>query len=313
MNQKHVTLAACLLAFGLAAQAQNGGISPDMLKKIQNSYQNTAADKALRNAMGGTSIKELALNQENQKALNTDFSIKVESKGITDQQSSGRCWLFTGLNVMRAKAIARYDLPGLEFSQVYSFFWDQLEKSNLFLQGVIETAGKPMNDQTVEWLFKHPLSDGGTFTGVADIVLKYGLVPKEAMPETYSSEHTSYMSSLIGLKLKEFGLELREMAAKGEKAATIENRKEEMLGTVYRMLVLTLGVPPTEFDYVRKDSKGNVVATEHHTPMSFLEKYGDTNLLTNYVMVMNDPHVNIINVTKLHTTVTVTMERTGRM
>lgn len=77
--------------------------------------------------MGVTSIKELALNQENQKALNTNFSIKVESKGITDQQSSGRCWLFTGLNVMRAKAIARYDLPGLEFSQVYSFFWDQLE------------------------------------------------------------------------------------------------------------------------------------------------------------------------------------------
>ena len=289
MNQKHVTLAACLLAFGLTVQAQDGGISPDMLKKIQSSYQNTAADKALRNAMGGTSIKELALNQENQKALNTDFSIKVESKGITDQQSSGRCWLFTGLNVMRAKAIARYDLPGLEFSQVYSFFWDQLEKSNLFLQGVIETAGKPMNDQTVEWLFKHPLSDGGTFTGVADIVSKYGLVPKEAMPETYSSEHTSYMSSLIGLKLKEFGLELREMAAKGEKAATIESRKEEMLSTVYRMLVLTLGVPPTEFDYVRKDSKGNVVAAEHHTPMSFLEKYGDTNLLTNYVMVMNDP------------------------
>lgn len=289
MKQKHITLAACLLAFGLTMQAQNGGISPEMLKNIQRSYQNTAADKALRNAMGGTSIKQLALNQENQQAVNTDFSIKVESKGITDQQSSGRCWLFTGLNVMRAKAIAKYDLPGLEFSQVYCFFWDQLEKSNLFLQGVIETAGKPMSDQTVEWLFKHPLSDGGTFTGVADIVMKYGLVPKEAMPETYSSDHTSSMSSLIGLKLKEFGLELRDMSAKGEKMATIEKRKEEMLGTVYRMLVLTLGVPPTSFDYVRKDSKGNVVETEHHTPMSFMEKYGDKNLLTNYVMVMNDP------------------------
>lgn len=289
MKQKHITLAACLLAFGLTMQAQNGGISPEMLKNIQRSYQNTAADKALRNAMGGTSIKQLALNQETQQAVNTDFSIKVESKGITDQQSSGRCWLFTGLNVMRAKAIAKYDLPGLEFSQVYCFFWDQLEKSNLFLQGVIETAGKPMSDQTVEWLFKHPLSDGGTFTGVADIVTKYGLVPKEAMPETYSSDHTSSMSSLIGLKLKEFGLELRDMSAKGEKMATIEKRKEEMLGTVYRMLVLTLGVPPTSFDYVRKDSKGNVVETEHHTPMSFMEKYGDKNLLTNYVMVMNDP------------------------
>lgn len=286
--KKHITL-ACLAALTLTVQAQQGGISDEMLKQIQSSYKNTSADKAIRNAIGGTDIRKLSLNQENQQGLDTDFSIKVESKGITDQQSSGRCWLFTGLNVMRAKAIARYNLPSLEFSQAYSFFWDQLEKSNLFLQGVIDTAKEPMSNQTVEWLFKHPLSDGGTFTGVADIVSKYGLVPKEVMPETYSSEHTSQMSSLIGLKLKEYGLELREIVQKGMDVKKIEARKTEMLETVYRILVLNLGVPPTEFDYVRKDVKGNPVETEHHTPMSFLEKYGDKNLLTNYVMVMNDP------------------------
>ena len=286
--KKHITL-ACLAALTLTVQAQQGGISNEMLKQIQSSYKNTSADKAIRNAIGGTDIRKLSLNQENQQGLDTDFFIKVESKGITDQQSSGRCWLFTGLNVMRAKAIARYNLPSLEFSQAYSFFWDQLEKSNLFLQGVIDTAKEPMSNQTVEWLFKHPLSDGGTFTGVADIVSKYGLVPKEVMPETYSSEHTSQMSSLIGLKLKEYGLELRESVQKGMDVKTIEARKTEMLETVYRILVLNLGVPPTEFDYVRKDVKGNPVETEHHTPMSFLEKYGDKNLLTNYVMVMNDP------------------------
>ena len=286
--KKHITL-ACLAALTLTVQAQQGGISNEMLKQIQSSYKNTSADKAIRNAIGGTDIRKLSLNQENQQGLDTDFSIKVESKGITDQQSSGRCWLFTGLNVMRAKAIARYNLPSLEFSQAYSFFWDQLEKSNLFLQGVIDTAKEPMSNQTVEWLFKHPLSDGGTFTGVADIVSKYGLVPKEVMPETYSSEHTSQMSSLIGLKLKESGLELRESVQKGMDVKKIEARKTEMLETVYRILVLNLGVPPTEFDYVRKDVKGNPVETEHHTPMSFLEKYGDKNLLTNYVMVMNDP------------------------
>lgn len=286
--KKHITL-ACLAALTLTVQAQQGGISNEMLKQIQSSYKNTSADKAIRNAIGGTDIRKLSLNQENQQGLDTDFSIKVESKGITDQQSSGRCWLFTGLNVMRAKAIARYNLPSLEFSQAYSFFWDQLEKSNLFLQGVIDTAKEPMSNQTVEWLFKHPLSDGGTFTGVADIVSKYGLVPKEVMPETYSSEHTSQMSSLIGLKLKEYGLELRESVQKGMDVKRIEARKTEMLETVYRILVLNLGVPPTEFDYVRKDVKGNPVETEHHTPMSFLEKYGDKNLLTNYVMVMNDP------------------------
>lgn len=286
--KKHITL-ACLAALTLTVQAQQGGISNEMLKQIQSSYKNTSADKAIRNAIGGTDIRKLSLNQENQQGLDTDFSIKVESKGITDQQSSGRCWLFTGLNVMRAKAIARYNLPSLEFSQAYSFFWDQLEKSNLFLQGVIDTAKEPMSNQTVEWLFKHPLSDGGTFTGVADIVSKYGLVPKEVMPETYSSEHTSQMSSLIGLKLKEYGLELRESVQKGMDVKKIEARKTEMLETVYRILVLNLGVPPTEFDYVRKDVKGNPVETEHHTPMSFLKKYGDKNLLTNYVMVMNDP------------------------
>ncbi len=286
--KKHITL-ACLAALTLTVQAQQGGISNEMLKQIQSSYKNTSADKAIRNAIGGTDIRKLSLNQENQQGLDTDFSIKVESKGITDQQSSGRCWLFTGLNVMRAKAIARYNLPSLEFSQAYSFFWDQLEKSNLFLQGVIDTAKEPMSNQTVEWLFKHPLSDGGTFTGVADIVSKYGLVSREVMPETYSSEHTSQMSSLIGLKLKEYGLELRESVQKGMDVKKIEARKTEMLETVYRILVLNLGVPPTEFDYVRKDVKGNPVETEHHTPMSFLEKYGDKNLLTNYVMVMNDP------------------------
>lgn len=280
-----------LAAMLLPAQAQEGkgGISTQMLGQIRQSYEGTPADKALRNAIGWNDINKLALNQENRQGMDTRFSIRVNSKGITDQESSGRCWLFTGLNVMRAKALARYDMPSFEFSQNYSFFWDQLEKANLFLQGVIDTGKSPMEDKTVEWLFQHPLSDGGTFTGVADIVGKYGAVPKEAMPETYSSEHTSRMSQLIGLKLKEYGLQLRGMVAAGAKADALEKEKVAMLGTVYRMLVLNLGVPPTEFDYVLCDAKGNPVETEHHTPQSFFGKYGDKQLLSNYVMLMNDP------------------------
>jgi len=107
------------------------------------------------------------------------------------------------------------------------------------------------------------------------------------MPETYSSDNTSRMASLISEKLREFGLELRDM--KGRKTADIQAKKTEQLQTVYRMLALTLGVPPTEFDFIRRDAKGDPVEVEHHTPMSFLQKYGDTGLLTNYVMLMNDP------------------------
>ena len=275
--------------FSAQAQDNKGGISPDMLGQIRQTYQGTASDKALRNAIGNNSIRNLALNQENMQDMDTHFSVRVNSKGITDQQSSGRCWLFTGLNVMRAKAIAKYGMPAFEFSEIYPFFWDQLEKSNLFLQGIIDTSDKPLEDKTVQWLFQHPLSDGGTFTGVADIVGKYGLVPKEAMPETNSSNNTSQMAELISLKLKEYGLQLRELGTNGAKRSVMLEEKTKMLGTIYCMLVLNLGVPPTEFDFVRKDAQGNPVETEHHTPMSFLEKYGDKDLLTNYVMLMNDP------------------------
>lgn len=129
-------------AFYYSAQAQNakGGISDDMMQQIKQSYQNTSSDKAIRNAIGSNDIRKLALNQDNLQGMDTHFSIKVNSKGVTNQKSSGRCWLFTGLNVMRAKAIARHNLSSFEFSQTYPFFFDQLEKANLFLQGIIDTS-----------------------------------------------------------------------------------------------------------------------------------------------------------------------------
>lgn len=290
MNKRILSVfACCALLCSAQAQEEKGGISAEMMQQIKQSYQNTASDKAIRNAIGSNDIRKLALNQDNLRAMDTHFSVKVNSKGVTNQESSGRCWLFTGLNVMRAKAIAKHNLGAFEFSQVYPFFFDQLEKANLFLQGVIDTSDKPMEDKMVEWLFRHPLSDGGTFTGVADIVSKYGLVPKDVMPETHSSENTNRMADLITLKLREQGLELRKMAAKGSKADALNQKKTEMLGVVYRMLVLNLGVPPTEFTWTEYNAQGEPVSTETYTPMSFLKKYGDEHLLGNYVMLMNDP------------------------
>ena len=155
--------------------------------------------------------------------------------------------VITAVSYTHLDVYKRQHLGSFEFSQTYPFFFDQLEKANLFLQGIIDTSDKPMNDKMVEWLFRNPLSDGGTFTGVADIVSKYGLVPKDVMPETNSSENTSRMAGLITLKLREQGIQLRDMAAKGAKPAALEKTKTEMLGTIYRLLVLNLGVPPTEF------------------------------------------------------------------
>ena len=281
---------ALALATGTTAQDNRGGIDANLLQELSESYNPTQAERALQNALLGNSVKVLALNQENLNELDTYFSNSVTSKGITDQESSGRCWLFTGLNVLRAKMIASENLGAFEFSQVYNFFFDQLEKSNLFLQGVIDTRKKPFDDRTVEWLFRNPLSDGGTFTGVADLVAKYGVVPKGIMKETYTSDNTAAFSSLLTTKLREFGLELRNAHENGARESRLIEMKKEQLKTVYRMLASVYGVPPTEFTWAPKDANGKYrEEPQLYTPRSFYEKYVNINLQDDYVMFMNDP------------------------
>ncbi len=269
---------------------QNGGLSQEQIQTLQESYKNNASDKALRNAIVANDLNKLAKNYDNNTAFDTHFSHQVPSKAITDQASSGRCWMFTGMNVLRNKAIRQYNLPDdFQFSQCYTFFWDQLEKSNLFLQAILDHRNKSMEDDTVKWLFQNPLSDGGQFTGVVNLITKYGIMPKEAMPETYNSNHTSQISSLIKLKLREDALELREMANnKSTTEKKLQEKKLEMLQTIYRMLVYAYGEPPTEFTWTQRDAKGNVVSTNTYTPKSFAEKFANVDFST-YYMVMNDP------------------------
>ena len=292
MMKRNILWITCLtLGMTLSAYAQqsNGGITQEMLQIIKQSYHGSASDKAILNAITHNDINKLAINYENENNFDTNFSHKIKSKGITNQKSSGRCWLFTGLNVFRSDIIEKYKLNDFQFSHSYPFFWDQLEKSNLFLQGIIDTYKKPMDDQMVEWLFKNPLSDGGQFTGVADIFTKYGVVPDNVMVETYNSENTRQMANLIKLKLKEFGLQLRDAASKGTNTNELQKEKTEMLGTIYRMLVLTLGEPPTTFTWTLNDTKGNPISTKEYTPQSFYKEFIGADLKNNYVMLMNDP------------------------
>ena len=180
-------------------------IDKEDLVNMSNKFQQKEARVALTNAISNNSIKKLAYNRENVGEVNFYINTKVESKGISNQKSSGRCWMYTGLNVLRAKVIEKYQLNEFQFSHNYLFFYDQLEKANLFYNGMIETAFLPLNDRKVEWFLKNPIGDGGQWTGVVDLITKYGLVPEEAMPETYQSENTSMMNRLLRRKLRKDG------------------------------------------------------------------------------------------------------------
>ena len=285
--RRKLIVTACLSAFLMSVQAQSGGISQEMLREIQRGQQ--PVNRAIANAIAANSIDALAKNHQNARAFDTYFSIETPKQSITDQKSSGRCWMFSGLNVLRSN-LAQRDSINMEFSQAYLFFWDQLEKANLMLQGVIDTAKEPIDHQRVQFFFHHPINDGGTFCGVSDLVDKYGLVPSEVMPESYSSDNTSMAAKIVSSKLREFGLKLRDMVAAKKSAAEINKAKTQMLSEVYRILCLTIGEPVQTFTYAFKDKDGKALApAKEYTPLQFAKEVVGGPITGTFIMAMNDP------------------------
>ena len=290
MKKSIIALGVCsMLWLCTAAQTAGGGLDAAALGRLENSFGGTASDIALRNAVANNAIDKLAKNSANANKVDAHFTYRVKSNGITNQKRSGRCWLFTGLNVLRAQIMAKHGMGELYFSQNYNFFYDQLEKANLFLQGIIDTADRSADDKTVDWLFQNPIGDGGQFTGISDNFMKYGVVPAEVMHETESSEATDKLRQLLGWRLREDGLRLREKHAAGATAAQLKEEKMKMLEGVYRILALTLGEPVKEFTWTLRDKKGNAVSTKTYTPQSFYQEFAGNDLRNDYIMLMNDP------------------------
>lgn len=289
LSMSFLMVVACTM--GVQAQTKDGGISPEMIQEFQKANKSCAKEKVLANAIAGMSIDALAKNyQTAAKPIDTNFSIETRKQSITNQKSSGRCWMFSGLNVLRSNYMAKADSVAIEFSQAYLFFWDQLEKANLMLQGVIDTGKKPIDDERVRFFFKSPIGDGGTFCGLADLAPKYGLVPSDVQPETFTSENTSKARSLISSKLREYGLQLRDMIAKKQSSAAIQKEKTKMLGQIYHMLELTLGKPVDKFCYAFKDKNGRTLGSaKEYTPLSFYQEVVGAPLDGTFIMVMNDP------------------------
>lgn len=284
------TYLAIALLFTLSSFAQQGAITNNHLTKIKESYSaNDAATKALTNALSNNDVKKLVLNRSNLNGINHDFKYKVEVKGISDQKKSGRCWMFTSMNVLRPMVIEKYKLSGFEFSHNYLYFWDIFEKANLYLEAQIKYADKSSDDKYVEWLFKSPIGDGGVWSSFTNLADKYGLVPKSVFPETNTSENTRWMITIIKRKLRENGLILREMHANKSKYEQLESKKIDMLGDIYRILAMNLGEPPVEFSYRFTDKDGNLGEMKRFTPKAFMQEVlGDIDF-GDHIMLMNDP------------------------
>jgi len=279
---------AIFLVFVMATTvyAENG-LSMKQVEKLAKSVKLEGTNKLIYNAVTNNAINELALNREVLNNYSTLVNYKLDVKGISNQKSTGRCWMFASLNTMRPTVMKKYNLSSFQFSQNYFFFYDKLEKSNMFLEAMIELRKEDIMDRNVQELIGDAIPDGGWWNYAVNLIEKYGAVPREIMPETISSEASGRLNSILSQLLKHNAMELRKMAKKGAKKTKLVDRKNEMLKDIYRILVLNLGKPVTEFDW-RFENEDDEIKTLHFTPQEFYKEAVGIDL-SEYVTVLQHP------------------------
>ena len=264
-------------------------INKSVIESFNQSVNKDSHVRSMRNATFRNDLLEVSMDWDHYSTIDHTFSNVVTGEmPATNQKSSGRCWGFAGLNLFRIYLGRKYNIKDFQFSQSYFMFWDKLEKSNYFLESIIETTEKDWNSRLIMHLLDNPIQDGGQWDMWVNLVKKYGVVPQSVMPESYSSSRSMRMNRMITRKLREDALLLRRMMENEKNIENIQKQKNEMLEEIYKMLTIHLGTPPTSFDWQIKDKKKKLLRFEDMTPQSFYENHVGLNL-DDYVCLINCP------------------------
>lgn len=243
------------------------------LEGFRRAFESDPRNRVALNAVTRTPAKNVAMNRQAVVRCNHTFSHVVQAGAATSQNQSGRCWMFAGLNLFRTTAAENMNLEDFELSQSYTFFWDKLERANYFLESVLKTLDEPTDGRLIAWLMANPVEDGGQWDMFVNVVKKYGVVPKQVMPETESSSASATMNDRLTQKLREYACRLRAAHRKGESREELEAQKSQMLGEVYRMLCIHLGEPPAEFPWQWRTKEKVFHRDGVLTPRQFYDKH----------------------------------------
>ncbi|MCB1186097.1 C1 family peptidase [bacterium] len=270
------------------ASSTGGSLSHERLSELHTEFMAHPTASLMRNAVTQVSVMDIAQNRDIITSTPHTFSHKLDDWKVTNQRASGRCWLFAGLNLLRVGAMQAMNIKEFEFSQTYLHFWDKFERANYFLEAIIATAERDIDDRTVAFLLDKPLEDGGQWNMFVNLVKKHGLVPQSAMPESESSSNTRYMNAIVISKLRDFAQQLRDAVASGKSEDEVRKLKDGFVSVVYRMLCIHLGTPPQGFDWEWRDKDNKFHRDGRLTPQQFADKYVSINL-DDYVSIVHDP------------------------
>ena len=265
-----------------------GEITKKQIDKMRKEFESDSAARVAQNAVTSNNLSSVTLRRDLVQEIDFTFSTKLDEWKATNQKSSGRCWLFATLNLFRPGTMNKMNVKEFEFSQAHIHFWDKFERSNHFLEAIIETSGRPVDDRTIHFLLSDPIGDGGQWNMAMNLIRKHGLVPKSAYPESNSSSSTRWMNSILKDILRSSASEIRGILDSGGSDEEARSHKEGRMEDIWRVLCIHLGTPPESFDWQWRDKDKEFHRRGEITPQQFADEFVDVDW-EEYVCIVNDP------------------------
>lgn len=263
-------------------------ITNERTQAFRKAFEKNSKQIALQRGVVKNGIRASAENIQTHVENTPVFSIDLATGKVANQKQSGRCWMFAALNTFRHKLLTTFQLKDFELSQNYTFFWDKYEKANYFYENILNTAEQPVTSREVAFLLQTPQQDGGQWDMIVSLFQKYGVVPKSVMPESSNSSNSRDLNNYLNKLLRKHAVLLRQMVLEEATEEEIQANREAMLQEVYNLLAISLGTPPTVFDFEYRDEEKNYHLDQGLTPQSFYDKYVGVDL-DEYISIINAP------------------------
>jgi len=264
------------------------GVTNAQIDEFRKAFDEDATAKVAQNAVSNADLSTVSLRRDLVQNIDHSFSTKLDEWSVTNQRRSGRCWLFATLNLFRVGTMKKMNVKNFEFSQAHIHFWDKLERANHFLEAMLETSDRPIDDRTVHFLLSDPIGDGGQWNMAMNLIRKHGLVPMSAYPESHSSSSTRSMNTVLKDILRSTACEIREILDDNGSEEDARKHKEDRMNEIWKILCIHLGTPPEKFDFQWRDKDNEFHKKGEMTPLEFVEEYVDVDW-ENYVCIVNDP------------------------
>ncbi|XP_037665955.1 bleomycin hydrolase isoform X2 [Choloepus didactylus] len=272
----------------------NAGLNSEKVTALIQKLNSDSQFVLARNVGTTHDLLDICLKRTTVQGVQHVFQhvVPQEGKPVTNQKSSGRCWIFSCLNVMRLPFMKKLNIEEFEFSQSYLFFWDKVERCYFCLNAFVDTAQKkePEDGRLVQFLLTNPANDGGQWDMLVNIVEKYGVVPKKCFPESYTTEATRRMNDILNHKMREFCVRLRNLVHSGATKGEISATQDVMMEEIFRVVCICVGNPPETFTWEYRDKDKNYHRIGPITPLEFYREHVKPLFnMEDKICLVNDP------------------------